>query len=203
MNNNRCFNIIAILGHCLSTWKIFPLSLALFLFLFLAACGTTSTSSVAPDSSEQVKEMTLEEAAKAEGGELMVYMSTNIQDLEYILDKFVETYPFMKTDYYRASGNIVAQKLITEAQAGQHFADVIEIEAFEIFRLIEAGSIQSYVAPESLNYPSDAKDAEGLWTADRINTLVIGYNTELVSPDEVPRRLGRFTRPKMERIGRG
>lgn len=164
------------------------MGLALVLFL-LAACGPaagandTPTQPVAGSSSTQIS---LEEAARAEGGELMVYTSMNIDDLELILGRFKETYPFVSTEYYRASGSDVIQKALTEFQAGQQFADVFETQTFEIYRLQEAGLLQPFVAPESEAYPANAKDPDGFWTVDRVNTVVIGYNTELVDPADIP-----------------
>lgn len=132
------------------------------------------------------EEKLLHEAAQAEGGELMIYTSMNIDDLELILAKFRERYPFTKTDYYRATGDDVIRKILTEDQAGKHFADVIETEAFEVYRLMQAGLLQPYVAPQSAAYPASLKDPAGYWTVDRLNTVVIGYNTELVGQADIP-----------------
>lgn len=174
---------------------IFPVLACLVLIvLLLTACAPASAPTEAPD--EPPEEMSLEEAAEAEGGELMVYTSMNIDDLEVVLEKFREDYSFVSTEYYRASGEDVIQKALTEAQAGQQFADVFETNAFEVYRLLEEGMLAPFDAPERAAYPENAKDPEGYWTVDRINTVVIGYNPDLVAPEDVPQTWEDLLDPK-------
>lgn len=156
------------------------------------ASGQGATSLAASLSEES----RLEEAARLEGGEVAIYTSMSIDDLEFLLARFKESYPFTRPTYYRASGDDVIQKSMTEAQAGQHFADVFDTEAFEVTRLLQAGLLQPFVAPQSEAYPAQAKDPEGYWTVNRINTVVIGYNTELVDPLDVPATWEDLLEPK-------
>ena len=143
-----------------------------------------ATASV--DALDVADEKLLEEAARAEGGEVMIYTSITIDDLEEILAEFNEAYTFTIPTYYRASGDDVIQKSMTEAKTGQHFADVFETESFEVYRLMQAGLIQPFISSESEVYSPKAKDPSGYWTVDRINPVVIGYNTELVEAADIP-----------------
>ena len=158
----------------------------LLVTFFFTACEKTAIDETRQTGSSGVESMSLEEAARLEGGELVFYTSMSIDDLEQILAKFRETYPFVETDYYRSHGDIVMQKAFTEAQAGQHFADVFDIQAFEVYLMKEAGLLQPFLAPASEGYPDDTRDPDGYWTVARISTLVIGYNTDLVEPEDVP-----------------
>lgn len=161
------------------------------------ACAPAAQPTVASTQPpEPTQEMTLEQAAEAEGGQLMVYTSMNIDDLEVILGKFTEKYPFVSTDYYRAAGEDVIQKALTESQAGQHFADAFETNAFEVYRLMQEGLLAPFDAPERAAYPDNAKDPDAYWTVDRINTVIIGYNTELVDPADVPKTYDDLLDPK-------
>ena len=174
------------------------LALVLITATVIAACAPTAPAVVettAPTTAP-TQAMTLEEAAKAEGGQLMVYTSMNIDDLEVILGKFKEKYPFAAPEYYRASGEDVIQKALTESQAGSHFADVFETNAFEVYRLMEEKLLAPYDAPERAAYPENAKDPNAYWTVDRINTVVISYNTDLVSPEEAPKTYEDLLDPK-------
>jgi len=198
INNYRFLTCWINFYQSVFTWRKFIPAIPVLVALILSSCGESFASSETSQEMIEGQEISLEEAAGAEGGELVFYTSTNLQDLEYILQKFKQTYPFIRTDYYRSSGDTVVQKLITETQAGQHFADVIEIQPFETFRLIEAGLIQSYIVPESEIYPENAKDPEGLWVVDRINTVVIGYNTDMVSEYDVPDEWDDLLDPKWE-----
>ncbi len=176
--------------------KIWPLLTLVWVLILATGCIQQEAAPVPPQGSEtlpvsQTEWETVEEliaAAEAEGGNLMVYSSMNIDDLEIILGQFQATYPFTRPEYYRASGDSMIQKALIEAQAGQQFADVFETQAFEVHRLMQEGLFDRFVAPESAAYPPQAKDADGYWTMDRINPVVIGYNTELVAPEDVPTR---------------
>ncbi|MFQ5855965.1 MAG: ABC transporter substrate-binding protein [Anaerolineae bacterium] len=180
--------------------RVFQALAGLVLVTLLAAACVQPTPAAAPaepaQPPEAVAEPSLEEAARAEGGQLMVYTSMNIDDLEEVLARFKEDYPFVTTEYYRAKGEDVIAKALTEAQAGQHFADVFETNAFEVYRLFLEGLLAPFDAPERAAYPDSAKDADGYWTVDRINTVVIAYNTELVDPADVPKTFEDLLDPK-------
>ncbi len=171
--------------------------------LWATACTPAAAPTTAPPPAPTTApppaptaEMSLEEAAEAEGGNLMVYTSMNIDDLEVVLAAFKETYPFVNAEYYRASGEDVIAKAVTEAQAGQHFADVFETNAFEVYRLNQEGLLAPFDAPERAAYPDNAKDTEGYWTVDRINLVVIAYNTDLVDAADVPKTHEDLLDPK-------
>ncbi len=128
----------------------------------------------------------------------MVYTSMNIDDLEPILAKFMEKYPFIKAEYYRASGEDVLAKASTEAKAGQHFADVLEGADLQIFQAVQEGLVAPYVSPEVAAYPEGASDPNGMWTVSRVNAVVIAYNTELVKPEEAPKSYEDLLDPKWQ-----
>lgn len=163
-----------------------------------APAATEEAVAEAPAATEEVMagDMSLEEAAQAEGGQFMIYTSMNIDDLELVLEEFKKTYPFVSTEYYRASGEDVIAKAVTEAQGGQHFADVFETNAFEVYRLSQEGLLAPFDAPERAAYPDNAKDPENVWTVDRINLVVIAYNTDLVDEADAPQTHEDLLDPK-------
>jgi iron(III) transport system substrate-binding protein len=120
----------------------------------------------------------------------------NVDDLEVVLAEFQKTYPFVKAEYYRASGEDVIARAMTESQAGQHFVDVFETNAFEVYRLMQEGQLEAFDAPERAAYPDNAKDPDGFWTVDRINLVVIAYNTDLVKGDDIPKGYDDLLDPK-------
>lgn len=135
---------------------------------------------------ESSSESPLEEAAKAEGGQLMIYTSMSTEDLDVVLAQFKESYPFVTVEYHRDLGEAVTEKLLTEAKAGSHLADVVENDTIRIENLLQNNILAPFIAPESLAYPDGAKDPDGYWTSDRINTVVVAYNTQLVKPADAP-----------------
>jgi iron(III) transport system substrate-binding protein len=115
-----------------------------------------------------------------------------------VLARFKETYPFVTIDFYRDSGQIVIEKVLTEAKANQYFADIIEVDTVESYSLIQNELLAPFIAPESAAYPDNAKDSDGYWTVYRINTVVIAYNTQLVAPADVPTTWEELLDPKWQ-----
>ncbi len=205
-------------AHHSRSMRLFQSLTGLVVFALLAAaCAPAATPTAAPTTaplptqapeptkaSEPTKppeptstpELSLEEAAQAEGGQLMVYTSMNIDDLELVLAEFKTAYPFVEAEYYRASGEDVIAKALTEAQAGQHFADVFETNAFEVYRLQLEGLLAPFDAPERAAYPDNARDPDHFWTVDRVNLAVIAYNTDLVAEADVPKSYEDLLDPK-------
>jgi iron(III) transport system substrate-binding protein len=162
------------------------------------AVAPTPTQVVAPPvvSPVPTKGTSLEDLAKAEGGQLMLYTSMNEKDSDAILAGFKEAYPFVNTAYYSDSGELVAAKVQTEAQAGQYLADAFEVDSLSSYRMQQQGLLGSYVPPESASYPANTKDVGGYGTVDRFVAVVIGYNTNLVAPADVPKTWDDLLDPK-------
>ena len=136
----------------------------------------------------------LVEGAKKEG-KLVWYTSMNITESKPLLDDFEKQYPFIKTDLFRASGEKIQNRVVTEVHAGRWDFDLAAIS--EIGTLVEHKAIGPYVSPESKAYIKELKDAEGgYWTGIYTNYFVPGYNTRMVSAAEAPKRWEDFLDPK-------
>src|SRR5262249_7229078 len=66
----------------------------------------------------------LEEGAKKEG-QLVFYTSLSLTDYPKIMPYFEKTYPFIKTNTYRATPSGVFTRIDTEARAGRYAVDVV------------------------------------------------------------------------------
>jgi iron(III) transport system substrate-binding protein len=132
--------------------------------------------------------------ARAEG-KAVVYGNISADHLERLRIDFDKRYG-VKLDGYRASGERVANRLLTEARGGKLDADVMAPSNEHIPALIKAGVAGRYLSPERAAYPDAYKDRQGYWTAYDYNVAVIAYNTRLVSPAEVPRKYEDFLDPK-------
>jgi len=62
--------------------------------------------------------------------------------------------------------------------------------------LVDDGLTRSFSPSEASNYPDDLKDSNGHWYSVLILGQVITYNTNLISEDELPKRLSDLTDPK-------
>src|SRR6185436_3411385 len=102
----------------------------------------------------------------------------------------------IKIDGYRASGERVANRLLTEARSNKLDADVMAPSNEHMPALIKAGIAGRYNSPERAAYYDIHKDKQGYWTAYDYNMAVIAYNTRLVAPGDVPKKYEDFLDPK-------
>ena len=65
------------------------------------------------------------EGAKKEGV-LVVYTSMTVDQMQKILDAFKARYPFIQTTMFRAVGERLLTKIMTEAQTGKYDFDVVQ-----------------------------------------------------------------------------
>ena len=133
--------------------------------------------------------------AKAEGGKAIIYGNISSDHLERLRVDFDKRYG-VKIDGYRASGERVANRLLTEARSGKLDADVIAPSNEHMPALIKGGVAGRYNSPERAFYPDTNKDKQGYWTAYDYNMAVIAYNTRLVSAAEAPKKYEDFLDPK-------
>ena len=135
------------------------------------------------------------DAAKKEG-KLMIYTSLNADEFEIVLKDFYAKYPDIKVEFYRGDSESVTQKGLTEFRAKSYIADILETNDVNITQLESEGVLGTYVSPEAAAYPAGAKDATGLYTAGRLNLLVLTYNTQLVKKEDAPKSLEDLLDPK-------
>jgi iron(III) transport system substrate-binding protein len=133
---------------------------------------------------EEPEEMKLIAAAREEG-KLVFYSSLRPEDMEWLLKRFKEKYPFIATDYVRASGEKILARIMTEAEAGKYICDVVQIDDDFTVTLDKKGLLMEYRSPESKAYPPEA--VTPTYVAIRRNAFVVAYNTKLVPPERVPK----------------
>jgi iron(III) transport system substrate-binding protein len=132
------------------------------------------------------REKKLIEGAKKEGG-VVIYSSENVTLLQRYEAAFAKRYPFLKAEYWRAGGDRVGARVLTESRAGKLQADLLGL-AFDVVNEIKAaGILARYGSPERKAYADVFKDPEGYFTPTNLIHAVIGYNTKLVSQREAPK----------------
>jgi iron(III) transport system substrate-binding protein len=124
------------------------------------------------------------DGAKKEG-KLVWYTNINVKDARLILDAFERRYPFINSEFFRAGGEQVVNRILTEARAGQWRFDVVT--AGHPGLLVHHKLTAPYVSPEAKAYHQDFKGKDGLWTAFTLQYYVLGYNTKLVPLKEAPK----------------
>jgi iron(III) transport system substrate-binding protein len=138
---------------------------------------------------------TVEESAKAES-EVVLYSSLNNEQIVTLIDAFKKKYPSVKPSFYRATSERVLQRAITEARAGRFAVDVVTSAGFQVQLLKGAGLTQRFVPPEASAYDDGFKDRDGHWINVHSLLNTMAYNTQLVAPNEAPKRYDDLLAPK-------
>src|SRR5437763_13731346 len=118
------------------------------------------TASVGP-SAAQFGPPQLIEAARQEGK--LVFYSANVAESETpVLNAFNKRFPFVKSEFLRAPGNQLLQRVKTEAAAGKLLADVIDHSDRELMAEIE-DIFQDYAPPNAADYIPETQATPKLW----------------------------------------
>ena len=142
------------------------------------------------------RQQILVEGAKSEGK--VVWYTSLSGVYRELVDAFKRKYPDIAVDVYRGGSNDLTPRIINEAQAGRPVADALESTPGLLMALRDRGLLKSYVSPELAKFPDEAKGkADGarvFWVTDREAYMGFGYNTRLITPNEVPKKLSRSFR---------
>ena len=137
----------------------------------------------------------LEEGAKKEG-EIVFYTSLSLTDYPKILPHFEKSYPFIKTNTYRATPSGLFARVDTEARAGRFAADVVGSAPVEMWQLKQRKLSTAYLSPERKALPSTSYDTEGYWQGFEVTPLILAFNTKQVPSSEAPRNYQDLLNPK-------
>jgi len=144
---------------------------------------------------------TPEESARVEG-EVVLYSSLNNEQIVTLVDAFKKKYPTIKPSFYRATSERVLQRALTEAKAGRFAVDVFTAAGFQVQLMKDAGLTQRFVPAEAAAYDDGFKDPDGHWINVHSLLNTMAYNTQLVQPNEWPKRYEDLLAPRWKgRIG--
>ena len=135
------------------------------------------------------------EGARREG-KVALYTSLNLKDSVPIAEAFEKKYPGVKVAIWRASSEKVLQRALTEARAGRFASDVLETNGPEMEAFFREGMLEPFDSPAFRDLPAEAFPKHRHWVADRFNFFVIGYNTNLVKPEDVPNSYQDLLKPR-------
>lgn len=146
------------------------------------------------------REQKLIAGAKAEG-KVVWYTSLAGSSYKELAKGFEAKYG-VKIEPYRAASTDIMTKVSAEAQARQTIADVIEttLPTLRFFR--EGNLLAPYTSVHLSKYPAHAKENAGKglvwWGIDRETYMGVGYNTNLILPNAVPKNYGDLMKPELK-----
>ena len=163
--------------------------------LIFAACFGLSVSRAFCQET-QPREASRIESAKKEG-KLAWWTPGSAKQLEQVLGKFRQKYPFLKTELWRAGSSEVWEKIFTEGRAGVHNVDVASIDLENILEAKKAGLLKKHDWPNARSWASGRyRDPDGYWVARHVLVAVTVYNTQLIPPAEAPKNWPDLLNPK-------
>lgn len=185
--------------------RVLGAGIAVFAFsLTASACGTPpgqggpANSAAQADSPRPWDKLTgsarqnaLIEAAKDEGGKLVVYSSYN--DEPTMAKAFTAKYG-IKVDVYQANSESVLQRVQQETTAGKPRNDVLVSPATDMETISGRGILGTYASAYRDAVPAVGKGR--VWTGVRRLAFVVGWNTDLIKTADVPRNFEDFADPK-------
>ena len=140
------------------------------------------------------REARILEGAKKEGP-VSIYTSLNTKDSGPITEAFEKKYG-VKTLLWRSSSEKVLQRAVTEARAGRFACDVFETNGPEMEALYREKLLAEFHSPHFKDLPPGAFTKHRHYVADRFNFFTIGYNTNLIKPEEVPNTYQDLLHPR-------
>jgi len=119
-------------------------------------------------------------AAQAEE-KLYVYTSMKESLIGELKKAFVAKHPEVKMDYQSAGAGKLMAKIAAERESGKLLADILwTSEVPDFYQLKAQNALQPYVPKEIKTLENPLPDYDGSFTAVRLGTLGIAYNTRLV-----------------------
>ena len=137
------------------------------------------------------------DAAKKEG-KVAWYTSVDLPLAERIAKAFEAKHPGVACRVERSGAERIFQRIGQEYGSNIHAVDVVNSsDAAHLIVWKEKGWLAPFV-PEDVakHYPAEHKDADGTFASFRIFLCPMGYNTNLVKPEEAPKSYADMLDPK-------
>ena len=140
------------------------------------------------------QDIKLIEAAKKEGGKVVVYGSLDSDTGDAIGNAFFKK-TGIKMDYWRASSTKVMDRASSEYRAGKPLFDVLINNATPMQILLKDGMLTKYNSPSAKGFSKDVIDPN---LGPRYRNVVIGiiYNKDAIKPSEAPKSLEDLVKPQ-------
>src|SRR4051794_38561302 len=154
--------------------------------LVAGSAFSTRVMSAAPPSSAITPQLI--EAAKKEG-KVVWYTSVDLPLAEKIAKAFEAKYPGIATRIERSGGERIFQRIAQEFGSRIYAADVVNSSDASHFIVWKRDGVLAPYVPEDVAkyYPAEHRDPDGMFASFRVWLCVMGYNTDLVKPEDAPK----------------
>lgn len=129
-------------------------------------------------------------------GQVMLYSTMTVADGKVLAAAFERKYG-VKVVHWRSGAERIVNRAVSEARAGRHEVDVIETSSHRMEALYREGLLEEFHSPvlgEIL--PAAFPRGHRQYVADRFAFFVLGYNTNLVKPEDLPASYDDLLHPR-------
>jgi iron(III) transport system substrate-binding protein len=140
------------------------------------------------------REQRLVAAARKEGG-LTLYSTMTPEDAGPLLAGFERKYG-VKVTMWRGINQKLVQRAVAEARAGRPAADPFEGSGHGMEILHRENLLERFWSPAFADIPPEAFPHHGYYAPDNLLFFVMGYNTRLVKPGDVPKSYEDLLQPR-------
>ncbi|WP_273378718.1 ABC transporter substrate-binding protein [Symbiobacterium thermophilum] len=184
------------------------LSLILALSVFLSGCGGSSSGSNTGGSGSPAGSTLGSTPGSTPGsgsssggsgpsGSLMIYTSIYPDIINLVSPELEKAFPNLKVEWFQGGTEQVTAKLAAEIEAGKIGADLLMVADPSYYVYLKDQDLLLPYKSENFDAVAVDKDTEDYaYTGVRISNVVIGYNTNLVKPEDAPKTFRELTDPK-------
>jgi iron(III) transport system substrate-binding protein len=140
------------------------------------------------------QDSTLVDAAKKEGGKVVVYGSLENDTMDLIAAAFKKK-TGLETDYWREAANKVTDRVANESRAGRPLFDVVLTTKSTMQLIQKDGFLGKYDSPSARAFPKEVIDPN-LGPTYRSTIIGVVYNTGIIKPGEAPKSLEDLVKPQ-------
>ncbi len=159
-------------------------ALALALLAFFASCACAGNRDIYLYQGAD-REQRLVEGAKKEG-QVVFYSTMTVQDGRALAAAFERKYG-VRVTHWRASAEKIVQRALMETRSGRYDADVFETSSHRMEALYREKILEDFHSPAFKDLsPAAFPSGHRQYVAARFAFFVLGYNTKLVKPAELP-----------------
>jgi iron(III) transport system substrate-binding protein len=176
----------------LKSLKSFPIGVIFFIAIHLLAPAAVPAASIAEVAAKaqslkpQERLDYLAKGARAEG-ELVYYGTLPIDEFLPLARVFNSRYRSITLQHYFSPRQGILSRSLTEARAGRHGFDVVQVDPSYGYQLMTENLVHPYPIPGRSRFYDGTYDASGYWHSMYHLTTALLYNTSMVKPEQAPR----------------
>lgn len=141
------------------------------------------------------QEAKLVEAAKKEGGKVVVYGSLENETMDLIAAALKKRHG-LDVDYWRSASNKVTDRIATEARAGKPAVDVVITTDVTLQLIAADGFLGKYESPSARAFPKEVINPVLGFPSYRNSVIGLVYNTSVMKPADAPKSLEDLVKPQ-------